>query len=556
MSRLKAFVKQYILQVVMLAVSVPLLIILVVQYRSLTQLGQTLPIANRDLMRKYLAHLAAKVEDFYKTNSEYALSIPCDVFSDARNQSSMPGIVSYIEQHPAKGAKRVFVAMIEETAAGDIYPSVFFYDPNAEYKFRRERSSPHWRAAHTASGHYLYQAIAKINLDVPPVTVDEQDPEDRVITRPILDVNSIVTGVTGMIIDNAYFKEKLLPELIQDSLETFFPSDYQDIIIILQDGDGNRLFETQPSEGKDFEVAEPLRFLFKDLSFKVVMRSNSVEQSARTVVALNFSLSVIMTGLLIAGIYLALRTASREMRLSRMKSDFVSNVSHELRTPLASIRVFGEFFKSGWVDEPQKSIEYGEYIENESRRLTHLINNILDFSKIESGGKTYDFKKADIEQVVDDTLKAFEARLVQSGFDVVLEAPEKSLPQAIINRDAITQSLVNLIDNAIKYSGPSKKIVIRLGQEEGYITISVTDYGIGIAGDEQQRIFDQFYRVGTGLVHDVKGTGLGLAIVKHIIDAHRGKITVKSQPGSGSTFTMHLPGDDVFGKMIAGMSPR
>jgi signal transduction histidine kinase len=195
------------------------------------------------------------------------------------------------------------------------------------------------------------------------------------------------------------------------------------------------------------------------------------------------------------------------------------------------------------VGDPEKSREYGEYIENESRRLTHLVNNILDFSKIETGGKAYVFEKTDVREIVDETLKTFDVRLVQDGFHLVLDGFEKEFPRVVVNRDAITQSLVNLIDNAIKYSGSSRKLIIRLGQEEGYVTLSVTDYGVGIPREEQQRIFDKFYRVSTGLVHDVRGSGLGLSIVKHIMDSHRGKIGVKSQPGFGTTLTLYLPDD-------------
>jgi signal transduction histidine kinase len=355
--------------------------------------------------------------------------------------------------------------------------------------------------------------------------------------------DSTVLGVAGMIIDETYFKEEVLPGLVRSSLQEFFPNDHQDMIITLQDESGERLFESQPFDGKGFEVVVPLSSIFKDMNFKVVMRSSSVEQTAKNVVAVNFSLSVAMTGLLVAGILMALRTASREMKLSRMKSDFVSNVSHELRTPLASMRAFGELLRLGWVDEPQKSREYGEYIENESCRLTHLIDNILDFSKIESAGKEYEFRETDIKELVQETLRSFEVRFGQSEFSVVLDVPHEPLPHAVLDRDAVSQSLVNLIDNAIKYSGESKKILVLLAREEGYITISVTDYGIGIQREEHQRVFDKFYRISTGLVHDVKGSGLGLAIVKHIMDAHRGKIMIKSQPGLGSTFTLCLPAD-------------
>ena len=247
-----------------------------------------------------------------------------------------------------------------------------------------------------------------------------------------------------------------------------------------------------------------------------------------------------MTLFLIGGVALALRTAARAMRLSQMKADFVSNVSHELRTPLASIRVFGEFLKLGRVKDETKMREYGEYIETESRRLTQLINNILDFSRIESGQKSYHFYPADIRELLADTLKVFEVRLKQDEFSIQLEAAT-NLPRVAVDADALTQALVNLLDNAVKYSGAAREIKVKLEHAGEWVTIGVCDNGIGIPEEDQDKVFERFHRVSTGLVHDVKGSGLGLAIVKHIIEAHGGKITLVSWPGGGSTFTIHLP---------------
>ena len=216
-------------------------------------------------------------------------------------------------------------------------------------------------------------------------------------------------------------------------------------------------------------------------------------------------------------------------------------MSHELRTPLASIRVFGEFLKLGRVKDEAKMREYGEYIESESRRLTQIINNILDFSRIESGQKSYQFLPTDIGETVADTLKMFEVRLRQSGFVIDLEILNSPLPSVEIDADAITQALVNLLDNAVKYSGDSKLINVRLARENRFVSISVADGGVGIPDEDRERIFERFHRVSTGLVHDVKGSGLGLAIVKHIVEAHGGKVAVQSEPGRGSTFTVLLP---------------
>jgi len=237
---------------------------------------------------------------------------------------------------------------------------------------------------------------------------------------------------------------------------------------------------------------------------------------------------------------LAFRTAAGEMRLSQMKGEFVSNVSHELRTPLASIRVFGEFLRLGRVAGPHKVQEYGEFIETESRRLTHLINNILDFSRIESGHKTYQFESADLRQLVRDVLRTFDVRLQHAGFDVRFSAPA-TLPMVSIDSEAIVQALGNLLDNAVKYSGTSRRIEVELGRRDRYVTLAVRDFGVGITKQEQNKVFDRFHRVSTGLVHDVKGSGLGLSIVNHVTQAHGGKVTVISEPGKGSKFTLHLP---------------
>jgi two-component system phosphate regulon sensor histidine kinase PhoR len=255
---------------------------------------------------------------------------------------------------------------------------------------------------------------------------------------------------------------------------------------------------------------------------------------------MNLSLGAAMTLFLIGGIALTLRTAARAMKLSQMKSDFVSNVSHELRTPLASIRVFGEFLKLGRVKDTAKMREYGEYIETESRRLTQLINNILDFSRIESGQKSYHFYSTDICELVADTLKVFEVRLKQDEFTIHFEATA-NLPRVAVDADAMTQALVNLLDNAVKYSGAARDITLRLDQRDEWVTIAVSDNGVGIPEEDQEKVFERFHRVSTGLVHDVKGSGLGLAIVKHIIEAHSGKVAVESHPGRGATFTIHLP---------------
>jgi signal transduction histidine kinase len=169
-----------------------------------------------------------------------------------------------------------------------------------------------------------------------------------------------------------------------------------------------------------------------------------------------------------------------------------------------------------------------------------LIDNILDFAKIESGRTLYHFERADLAETIAETLKAAEPGLQQSGFSLHYDGPATGV-LARIDRDAIAEAVWNLTDNAVRYSGSAKDILVRLEQVNGTIQVSVTDQGIGLNPEETERIFEKFYRVSNGLVHNVRGSGLGLTIAKHIVEAHGGKITVESQPDRGSTFTIHIP---------------
>jgi signal transduction histidine kinase len=360
--------------------------------------------------------------------------------------------------------------------------------------------------------------------------------------------DSKIVGATGMILDPVYFREVLLPGKLKEMLPKYFPDGTdENVVVTATDPAHNLVFRSQEAGGRDDEIKVWLPY-FYNYSVSVRSRHMTPEQWAHSNFKYSLSLLLVMTVMLVGGIVLALRTASREMRLSQMKADFVSNVSHELRTPLASIRVFGEFMKLGRVAEGAKIREYGEHIETESRRLTQLINNILDFSKIESGRKTYNFERAQVEEIVAEVLKTCDVRLKQSGFAIVFQPGPRPLPTATVDRDALAQALMNLLDNAVKYSEKAEKreVVVRVGERDGKIILSVTDHGVGIAPAEQKKIFDKFYRVSTGLVHDVKGSGLGLSLVKHIVEAHRGSVVVESEPGRGSTFIISLPAAEGF----------
>jgi signal transduction histidine kinase len=240
------------------------------------------------------------------------------------------------------------------------------------------------------------------------------------------------------------------------------------------------------------------------------------------------------------GAYLLWRDVRREVQMAEMRSQFVSSVSHELKTPLTAIRMFAETLRLGRSKDPAAQAEYLDTIVNESERLTRLLNNVLDFSKIEQGQRIYHPAPASLAEIVRAAARAMEYPLKQHGFELELRIDE-DLPQVHVDRDAIEQAVLNLLSNAMKYSGGSRTIGLVVRREDDRAVIQVIDRGVGIEPKDQARIFEKFYRVPTRDNQSLPGTGLGLSLVAHIAKAHGGSVRVESAPGQGSTFSIVLP---------------
>jgi signal transduction histidine kinase len=280
--------------------------------------------------------------------------------------------------------------------------------------------------------------------------------------------------------------------------------------------------------------------VFNGLAMGIKYQGVSVEALGEAWVRRGFVLLGILTLMIIGGLVLTKRMVSKEIAVAKLKSDFVSNVSHELRTPLALIRLYAETLELGRISTKEKKHQYYRIIRKESERLTALINNILDFSRIEAGRKEYEFRETDIADLVRNTLDSYRYQIEQQGFELE-EAIDTELPAVRIDREAIARALVNLVNNALKYSQDQKYIGVKLYRENGSVKLEVADHGIGIARRDQTKIFEKFYRAGDPLVHNTKGSGLGLSLVRHITEAHGGEIEVESSPGAGSKFIMSLP---------------
>jgi two-component system phosphate regulon sensor histidine kinase PhoR len=230
----------------------------------------------------------------------------------------------------------------------------------------------------------------------------------------------------------------------------------------------------------------------------------------------------------------------REAYLSRLQTDFVNKVSHDLRTPLTSIRMFVETLQLGRLEDPARQAEALAIISLETERLSALIARLLDWARMESGKRSYDFRRQPVGPIVDDALRAMEPQRLQTGAALTREL-DAGLPQVYVDRDALADALVDLLQNAFKYTGPDKRIQVLAHAAGNAVEIVVQDNGPGIPGSDQKRIFDKFYRGKDPLERSIEGSGLGLSMVKHIVEAHGGKVSVKSELGKGAAFTVLLP---------------
>jgi signal transduction histidine kinase len=246
----------------------------------------------------------------------------------------------------------------------------------------------------------------------------------------------------------------------------------------------------------------------------------------------------LLATLIAAGSYFIWRAMARELAAARLQSDFVAAVSHEFRTPLTSLRQFNTLLSDGEDNANEQRREFWAAQSRATDRLQRLVESLLDFGRMEAGARPYRFEKVELDALVQSVCSDFQKEAVAAGFDIRCTVAPVQLNA---DAEALSRALWNLLDNAVKYSGESRAIAVSIQNDGERASLSVRDHGLGIPQPEQSLIFDKFVRGAYARECHIRGAGIGLTMVRHIVEAHGGKITLVSAPGTGSTFTIQLP---------------
>lgn len=293
-------------------------------------------------------------------------------------------------------------------------------------------------------------------------------------------------------------------------------------------------------EAEPFLTLVPGKY-FADFRVEVYFKGDSVfEDAAGKQTAIYTWTGMLVVSLILITGAVAVKAMGRQMKLNRLKNDFIATITHELKTPLSSMRVLVDTLLEGRYEDHRQAGEYLQLISKENVRLTRLIDNFLTFSRMDRNKQVFDLVRTDPADIVTEAVDAVQTRFKQGGCDFTVTV-EDNLPSVLADKDAMVTVLVNLLDNAYKYSYENKRIELKVCGEDNDVCFTVKDNGIGMTGRQIKKIFDRFYQADSSLSRRVEGAGLGLAIVKYIIDAHNASISVNSRSENGSELVVKLP---------------
>ena len=318
--------------------------------------------------------------------------------------------------------------------------------------------------------------------------------------------------------------------------------DFTDELVFckIYDDKGKQIAGKETLPGEIFSTLN-LKNYFAGWKAELYLRSGVFKEAANKKMLVYIWVAAVVIVLMLASTLMASRAVLKQAKFNRLKNDFIATVTHELKTPLSSMRVLVDTLLEGRCESRQQETEYLQLISKENVRLSKLIDNFLTFSRMERNKQVFDITSVSPVEIANNAAQAMQAKFEKSNVHFSLNVL-KPLPMLEADKDAMVTVLVNLLDNAYKYSYDNKQIELNVfAENNSAVCFSVKDNGIGMTRRQMKKIFDRFYQADTSLARRAEGAGLGLSIVKFIVDAHKGKINVESRPDKGSIFTVKLP---------------
>jgi len=527
------------------AVAIPVAGLFYFQFKSIAALGQSSAVVLQQLSQETANGLTKNVEDALKAPYINVLLRTPQQQTDPLN---LPAMENTFEQGLAAMpfVSRFYVwSAVSTEQRGEVLAfdrdTLAFYAgvPEGEMLVRRF--------------HEL--AAAKRAINVFEATVDGRRTYFQAQLRFVFPARDKMTSFVAFRVDAERLRSEFFPAFVSDRLKSVEgPTGFPPLSVTVTDNTNRVVFPPGGTVPTGFVDERAFSLVFFDPELVGLaasdrkperwrIRTGYGDQAIPDIIAARArpqrAMMAVLAGVMALGVFFVARAAARELRVAEMKSTFVSSVSHDLKTPLALIQLFAETLELGRLRNTDRAHEYYRIINSEARKLTRLINNLLDFSKIEAGLRSYNREPVNLTELTRGVLDSLSTQFSHNQFTVTPRL-DGDVP-VLIDKEAAVQALENLISNAMKYSPERREIIVEVERVDGFGVVRVRDHGIGIPTRMQRKIFRKFFRIQTDAGSGPQGTGLGLAIVEHVMRGHGGFVRVDSEPGRGSTFTLHFP---------------
>ena len=526
--------------------AIPVAVLFYFQFRSISDLSQSSSVVLKQLSQETADGLSRSIEDALKAPYLNTLLRTSQQMTEPLN---LPVIAPILEQ-----------GLDAETYVDRFY---VWSDVGVEHRaevMAYDRVS-HGFHAGVSEAELMVRRFRELSKQKRAISMFEDTVDGRrsyfqAQIRFVTPAREQMSSFVALRVDAERLRSEYFPAFIADKQKnTEGPSGFTPLVVTLFDSDNRVIVPTQGSAPLRYvdERTFPLVFFDPELiAFAAPdgrpperwrVRTGYGDRTIAEIVAARArpqrAMMAMLAAVMALGVFFVARAAAREVRLAELRSNFVSSVSHDLKTPLALIQLFAETLELGRLKNTDRAQEYYRIINSEARKLTRLINNLLDFSKIEAGLRSYTRKPVNLTELTRQVLESLESQFQHNQFTVTSRL-DGDVP-VLIDPEAAVQALENLLSNAMKYSPEHRTISVHVGRVDGYGVVRVHDSGIGIPPRLRRKVFRKFFRIQTDAGSGPQGTGLGLAIVDHVMRGHGGFVRVDSEPGRGSTFTLHFP---------------